>query len=273
MEEIIVPGEPRWPGLSGGRWTGIGLLAAVVAVLGWLAGSALRGTGAAAERYVLFGLAAFFGFLAFLWAQYLARAEGELYRPVFGWWAAFPAGAAVFAAGVLLGGAGGWPVGAGAVAAVLAAAGAARRDRRLRLAALAGVRAAALHRVRVRAEGETVRASVVEVLSRADTPDDRGRYWTGLTLRYTVAAGTEHTVEHRAGFSVHDTPRVGRGATVHHLSADPADIEVVLDPAGLPADDPDLPDRIARLHRLHLDGALTAEEFALAKRQLLAPGN
>ncbi|MFJ5229758.1 DUF3592 domain-containing protein [Kitasatospora sp. NPDC088391] len=183
----------------------------------------------------------------------------------------------------------GWPAAALALTAAGPAVATGRADRHRRLGRLTRERNAALHRVRIRQEGESARGAVVEVADLSDEPDYRGLYSARLRIRYTTAAGTDHTVRHDTDFSVHRPPRVGLGATVRFLPEDPTDTEIALDPVTAAAEAPPapapasapapvdvpavpgLPAQLEHLHHLHLDGALTAEEFALAKRQLIAP--
>ncbi|MFD7736044.1 DUF3592 domain-containing protein, partial [Kitasatospora phosalacinea] len=155
---------------------------------------------------------------------------------------------------------------------VLAAAGAvpaARNSRRWRLAALTEQREAALRERRIRTEGGTARGTVARVDRISGEPNHEGRYSAVLTVRYE-AGGAERSVEHPLSFPAHSRPRPGDTATVRFLPADPTDVRLELDDPDTPRDDADLPGRIGRLHRLHLDGALTAEEFTLAKQRLLA---
>ncbi|GLW53701.1 DUF3592 domain-containing protein [Kitasatospora phosalacinea] len=277
MDDTVVPDEPRWPGLSGGRWFGAGFFAVLVAAGGFGAARAHL-TQPAAEGRVLAGLALAGALLAFVFGQLVARGGGpDGGVPVFGAGTAVLVGTALGAGGAAAGGWGGRPL---AVVALLAAAGAvpaARHSRRWRLADLAAQRAAALLERRIRTEGEVARGTVVRVDRISPEPDHEGRYRATLTVRYP-AAGAEHEVEHPLSFPAHSRPRPGDTAAVRFLPADPADVRLELDTPDAPRDgtDPDtppggadLPGRIERLHRLHRDGALTAEEFALAKQRLL----
>ncbi|QKW22773.1 hypothetical protein HUT16_30065 [Kitasatospora sp. NA04385] len=145
---------------------------------------------------------------------------------------------------------------------------AARNSRRWWLADRTEQREAALLERRIRAEGETARGTVVRVDRISDEPNHEGRYWATLTVRYE-AGGVEHEAERPVSFPAHSRPRPGATGTVRFLPGAPTDVRLELDDPDAPREDADLPDRIGRLHRLHLDGALTAEEFALAKRRLL----
>ncbi|MFJ1751428.1 hypothetical protein [Kitasatospora sp. NPDC088134] len=288
MEKITVPEEPRWPGYPAGRWAALAALAVLVAGLG-LAMGLLRHAGLTAGAGSL-GTAALLVLAAGAsgWAQQLARgARSWTYRPPIGRWTASLGAVALFAAGAAAGG-----IGRPAVAVALAAAGPAvatgRTDRRNRLEWLTAEREDALRRVRILEKGETARGTVVEVPEFPGGPDDEGPYFTQLTFRYTTAAGTEHTARRHGGFPTRRPPRVGLGVTVRFLPEDPTDTEVEFDtperldptpprdtvPAPPPSDaprSPTLPAQLEHLHHLHLDGALTAEEFALAKRKLIAP--
>ncbi|MFD0566560.1 SHOCT domain-containing protein [Kitasatospora saccharophila] len=269
MDDTVVPDEPRWPGLSGGRWFGAGFFAVLVAAGGFGAARAQL-SQPAAEGRVLAGLALFGAFLAFVCGQLVARGGGpDGGVPVFGAGTAVLAGAALGAGGAAAGGWGGRPL---AVVALLAAAGAvpaARHSRRWWLADRAEQRAAALLERRIRTEGETVRGTVVRVDRISAEPNHEGCYWAVLTVRYQ-AGGVAHEAERPVSFPAHSRPRPGGTGTVRFLPGAPTDVRFELDDPDAPQDGADLPDRIGRLHRLHLDGALTAEEFALAKRRLLA---
>ncbi|MFB7944443.1 DUF3592 domain-containing protein [Kitasatospora phosalacinea] len=276
MDDTVVPDEPRWPGLSGGRWFGAGCFAVLVAGGGFGAARAHL-SQPAAEGWVLAGMALFGAFLAFVFGQLVARGGGpDGGVPVFGAGTAVLVGTALGAGGAAAGGWGGPPL---AVVALLAAAGAvpaARNSRRWRLADLAAQRAAALLERRIRTEGEVVRGTVVRVDRISAEPNHEGRYWATLTVRYGAPDG-ERSVERPLSFPAHSRPRPGDPATVRFLPADPADVRLELDdPDGDREGDADggrgggdLPGQVERLHRLHRAGALTAEEFALAKQRLL----
>ncbi|BAJ32123.1 MULTISPECIES: SHOCT domain-containing protein [Kitasatospora] len=275
MDDIVVPDEPRWPGLSGLRWFAIGFFGVLVAAGGW--GAARLHVGfPGSDGYVYAGVVLFLAFLMYLSGQALARGgveDGGF--PVVGTGPSLLVAVALAAGGAAAGGWGGWIAAAVAAAAAAGAVPAVAHARRWRLWSLEDKRERALLEWRIRHEGETVRAALVEVARISDSPDYDGRYHATLTLRYPFG-GTEHTKELRTSFPAHSRPRAGDGATVRFLAADPTDVRLELDEPRAPQDAPaaapqdaDLPARIERLHDLHRRGALTAEEFTLAKRRLL----
>ncbi|MEV4558748.1 hypothetical protein AB0K51_17390 [Kitasatospora sp. NPDC049285] len=277
MDEVVIPPEPRWPGLSGARWTAIGVFAALVAAGGWAAGRAQRATPGG-EGAVYAGLLLVLAFLAFLSGAALARG-GDRVWPVLGAGTSTLAALALVLAAASAGGTGGaWGLGLALVGA-LGAVATARADRRNGLADLTRRREDALREQRLHTEGLVARATVVAVAKPSETSDE-GRFRTTLTLRYTEADGAEHTVEHPHGFPAYARPRAGLGATVRYLPDRPADLRVEVDepdapqdvPPGAPQDASDLLSQLERLHRLHRDGGLTPDEFALAKQRLISPG-
>ncbi|MFD7735659.1 hypothetical protein ACFV6F_35390, partial [Kitasatospora phosalacinea] len=106
MDDTVIPDEPRWPGLSGGRWFGAGCFAVLVAAGGFGAARAHL-SQPTAEGWVLAGLALFGTFLAFVFGQLIARGGGpDGGVPVFGAGTAVLAGTALGAGGAAAMGAG-----------------------------------------------------------------------------------------------------------------------------------------------------------------------
>lgn len=154
-----------------------------------------------------------------------------------------------------------------ALALVCAAAAVPSGERRLR-------RAVAAHRAdedrarRLDARGRTVTGRIVAVDGTGTTVGERPEL--DLTVRYLVD-GAEHTTVHRDTHPVSALPAVGGAVPVRYDPADPSVARVGPAPAdAVPQERTTGPaEELERLGALHARGALTAAEYAAARRLVL----